>query len=326
MIHYCTHFDRNYLPRALVLFRSLKRHSPPFTLWALCFDDEAHDVLTGLAEPMIRPIRISDFERSDDALLAAKANRSTVEYYFTCTPSLPLYVMSVEPDIPLITYLDADLKFFGNPQVVFDEMGSNSIGIVPHAFPPNLQHMEKFGRFNVGLVAFRNDATGHACLTRWREQCLNWCYDRVEANRYADQKYLDEWPVRYETVCILENPGVITGPWNFTQHAIAVVNGHLSVDGRDLIFYHFAGLRRIRSWVFDLGLGGFGRMSHSIRMRLYRTYIEEIGHMEGTVGLYLRGAPQPPKIVRGRSMRNRLRTAIRFVQGALMFRIGRFWF
>lgn len=325
MIHYCTHFDRNYLPRALVLFRSLKRHSPPFTLWALCLDDETHDVLASLAEPMIRPIRITDFERDDDALLTAKANRSLIEYYFTCTPSLPLYILRLEPHVPTITYLDADLKFFSSPQAVFDELGSSSIGIVPHAFPPGLHHLEKFGRFNVGLVVFRNNSTGLACLARWREQCLNWCYDRVEADRYADQKYLDEWPDLYGAVRILENPGAVTGPWNFTQHQITVSDGRLNVDGRDLIFYHFAGLRFIRSWLFDLGLGGFGRMSHAIRMRLYRTYVEEIRDEEVVVARHLQGAPGPPKILRGRSVRNQLRTVVRFMQGALMFNAGRFW-
>src|SRR3977135_3134158 len=134
MVHYCTYFDRNYLVRGLILYRSLKRHGQPFTLWVLCMDTETYTALDRLKEPMIRPIRLSDFERGDDALLAAKANRSTIEYYFTCTPSLPLYVLGIEPRIEMITYLDADLKFFANPQAIFDELGSNSIGIIPHHF------------------------------------------------------------------------------------------------------------------------------------------------------------------------------------------------
>ena len=134
-MNYCTYFDHNYLPRGLVLYRSLRRYSPPFTLWVLCMDDETHDVLKTMAEPMIRPIRLRDFENGDESLVSAKANRSTIEYYFTCTPSLLLYVLKSEPGIETITYLDADLKFFASPQPIFDELVSKSIEIIPH-FPP----------------------------------------------------------------------------------------------------------------------------------------------------------------------------------------------
>ena len=325
LIHYCTEFDRNYLPRALVLYRSLRRHSPPFTLWVLCLDAETYGALGRLGEPTIRPIRLSDLERGDEALLAAKANRSTVEYYFTCTPSLPLYILNIEPRIDTITYLDADLKFFASPQAVFDELGSNSIGIVPHLFPPRLRDKEKFGRFNVGLVVFRNDATGRACLMRWREQCLDWCYDRVERNRYADQKYLDTWPSVYRTVRIFENPGVVLGPWNFMKYEIAAVDGRLMVDGQQLIFYHFAGFRPIRSWLFDLGLGGFGRMPRTARMHLYRSYVQELRQESQTAARVLQGPANPTRVLRGKPMRNRFRMAVRLMQGRLMFGAGRFW-
>lgn len=326
MVHYCTQFDRNYLPRALVLYRSLRRHSPPFILWVLCLDADVYGALDRLREPMIRPIQLSEFERGDEALLAAKANRSTVEYYFTCTPSLPLYILSIEPGIESITYLDADLKFFASPQAVFDEVGSNSIGIVPHLFPPELRDKEKYGRFNVGLALFRNDPTGRACLMRWREQCLDWCYDRVERDRYADQKYLDAWPDLYGTVCIFENPGAVMGPWNFMKYEIAAADGRLLVNGRELIFYHFAGFRRIRSWLFDLGLGGFGRMPRAARMYLYRAYVEELREETQTAARVLQKPTNPLKVLRGKPMRNRFRTAVRLMQGRLMFGAGRIWF
>ena len=325
MVHYCTYFDRNYLPRGLVLYRSLKRHSQLFTLWVLCMDDETYDALDKLGEPMIRHIRLSDLEHGDEALLAAKADRSTIEYYFTCTPSLALYVLSIEPGIETITYLDADLKFFASPQVVFDELGSNSIGIVPHLFPPRLRSKEKYGRFNVGLVVFRNDATGRACLMRWRGQCLDWCYDRVEPDRYADQKYLDSWPDLYETVRVLENPGAVMGPWNFMRYEIVAVDGHLLVDGQELIFYHFAGFRAIRSWLFDLGLGGFGRMPRATRLYLYRSYVQDIREETEAIAGALQRPSSPPKGLRGGSMRNRFRTVVRLMQGGLMFGAGRFW-
>ena len=70
MRHFCTYFDRHYLVRGLALYRSLKEHAGPFTLWVLCFDEWSYDVLTKLAEPDLRPIALADFERDDPELLA----------------------------------------------------------------------------------------------------------------------------------------------------------------------------------------------------------------------------------------------------------------
>ena len=90
---FCTYFDQNYLPRGLALYRSLREHCPGFKLWVLCMDEATHQVLTQLDLPEVEPISLKDFEKDDEPLLAAKQNRSQVEYYFTCTPSLLLFVL-----------------------------------------------------------------------------------------------------------------------------------------------------------------------------------------------------------------------------------------
>ena len=62
----------------------------------------------------MRLISLEEFETGDDRLYEAKQNRSKVEYYWTCTSSLLLYVLRRRPEITLLTYLDSDL-FFSQP-------------------------------------------------------------------------------------------------------------------------------------------------------------------------------------------------------------------
>src|SRR5665213_3674718 len=125
MRYFCTYFDHNYLTRGLVLYQSLARHCRDFKLWVLCMDDLSHQIMEQLALPNVALITLEEFERDDAPLREAKANRSRVEYCWTCTPSLPLFIFRIDPTVDLITYLDADLYFFSDITPLLDSIGSN---------------------------------------------------------------------------------------------------------------------------------------------------------------------------------------------------------
>lgn len=130
MRYFCTYFDHRYLTRGLALYQSLRHYCSEFRLWVLCMDELSYRILTRLNLPEMSLITLAEFERDDSLLREAKANRSAIEFYFTCTPSLPLFIMRDHPDVNAITYLDADLFFFADVSPIFEEMGSNSIIIV----------------------------------------------------------------------------------------------------------------------------------------------------------------------------------------------------
>jgi hypothetical protein len=245
--HFCTYFDCNYLARGLVLYRSLAQHCQhPFTLWILCFDATTYQTLDSLSLPGVRLIALEQFEAGDLALQVAKANRSQVEYFWTCTPSLPLYILNNHPEVQLITYLDADLCFYADPGPIFTEMEGYSILIIDHRYPPEYAHLAAIsGIYNVGLLAFRRDARGLDCLRWWRERCLEWCYMRSEDGKFGDQKYLDDWPQRFSGVVVLQHKGAGLAPWNAAQYELACQEARLSVDGVPLIFFHFHGFKNL---------------------------------------------------------------------------------
>jgi len=257
--HFCTYFDHRYLPHALALTASLRQHCGGFRLWALCMDDAALSALRALAIPEVTPISLDEFEHGDDALAAAKRNRSTIEYYFTCTPSLPLYVLRLDPSIEAVTYLDADLYFFADPQPLFDEIGGASVAIIPHRFPAeNAPRFERYGIYNVGWLTFRRTADGLACLQWWRERCIEWCFDREEPSRFADQKYLDEWPSRFKSVHIVRHKGANVASWNLANYEMTRRDGRVFVDDEPLIFFHFHHFKRRRTWLFETDFAPHG--------------------------------------------------------------------
>lgn len=298
---FCTYFDAQYLSRGLALYRSLQAHAGPFRLFVLCLDDLAYDALAAHAD--IVRIRMDDFERRFPDLVETKKTRSSLEYYFTCTPAVIRYVFDQSPDVRILTYLDADLYFFSTPDPLYEELGAGTVGIIEHRFPAELRRLEEYGRFNVGWVTFKREPEALQCLDRWHGQCVEWCHDLVEPERFADQKYLDQWPRLLAGVRILGHKGANVAPWNVGQYRIREISGRVFVDEAPLVFYHFHGLRYVRPGAFASGLAPYSaEMTPALRRHVYRPYIRMLltyDHQRGlSRGTALEPGPPSPKASR----------------------------
>ncbi len=243
---YCTYFDKNYLVRALALINSLQQHEKSdFVLFAVCMDELSRAFLEKLALENVVPIPIHQIECGDKALISTKETRSLVEYYWTATPSIILYFIEHYPEIEILTYLDSDLFFFSSPDPVFQELGQQSILLHEHRFSSSLMHLaEHNGKYNVGLLCFRNDTHGIHALRWWRERCLEWCFTRYEDGKLGDQMYLNDWKERFQKVVELQHIGGGLGPWNQEQYVFQKnIFGKTLVNELPVIFYHFHALR-----------------------------------------------------------------------------------
>lgn len=247
--YFCTLFDSNYLVKGLAMIRSLAHFCPDMRIYVLCMDERARTILERQEFEFVECISLSDVE--DDELLEAKADRGVAEYCWTLSSCFTWYVMQNYPHIGMLTYLDSDLLFFSDVGPVFDEIGKSSIAIIEHRFTPRLKDREINGRFCVQWVSFRRDGEGLACLSRWRDQCIDWCYYRLEDGKMGDQKYLDEWPVRYPSCHIIQNLGAGVAPWNYSQYTFSTHRGQHLVSGSPLIFYHFHQFQILDDGTFD---------------------------------------------------------------------------
>jgi hypothetical protein len=273
---FCTLFDRNYVFKALVVHRSLLRHCPSFHLTAFCFDDEARRVIETLELPSLSTVGLDDLEAFDAELLSVKPDRTAVEYLWTSTPSLPLYMFAAKPELHEVTYLDADLMFFSSPEPIFEEMGDASVLITPHRFSPELAHHAINGIYNVQFLTFRRDRRGLETLNWWHERCIEWCYYRFEDGKLGDQKYLDDWPDRFEGVHVLRHRGGGLAPWNITQHHVRETPHGIYVDADPLIFFHYHRVRLLGRESFVWRPPGY-YISPENRRLLYDPYLEELG-------------------------------------------------
>lgn len=251
--YFCTLFDSNYLLKGVAMVRSLLCHCPEANIYILCMDDLALELLARLSLPGAVLIPLAAIE--DQQLLQAKQDRSVAEYCWTLSSCFTWYVLMEFPSISYITYLDADIFFYSSLDPIFSEVASASIAIIEHRFSPRYIDREVNGRFCVEWVGFARDEQGLKCLAHWREQCIEWCYYRLEETRMGDQKYLDQWPSLYGECHIIKSIGAGIAPWNYDAHHIdGGLAAPIRVDGEPLIFYHFHQFQVLSG-------GGFHRLS-----------------------------------------------------------------
>ena len=325
MNHYCTYADENYLVQCAALLFSLRRRDPGMTLWVLALDETAAGAVIALSGGDVRVVTCAELEADDGALASSRKTRSRIEHIFTMSPCLPRHILRRHPDIPAIIYLDADLWFFANLNEIHQEWAAGSLYLTRQDVPRCLREREeRYGRYNVGILGFRNNATALACLDWWRERCLEWCKNVPEPGLYADQKYLDVWPERFRGVVVSNHPGINVAPWNWSQRQLAVDGPEPTAAGRPLIAFHFAQLRRLSRRCIDTNQVQYGVMPFRLRAPIYGQYIEALDTASGR--LAKAGQLAPLGSVRPRSEAGLQRWGFAIVFGTVWVRLGRWWF
>jgi len=276
MIFY-TYFDINYLCRGIAMYQSLLRFEQEFELYVLCLDNETYRVINEKAYPNLIPVQLTTLEQHDPALKSVKPSRTKVEYYFSCTAAFSVYLFENYPDLDFITYLDADTYFFDSPKAIVEKLQTYSIAITPHRFPKHKVESARYGIYNVGWVSFKRDTHGLACLKAWREDCLAWCFNRLEGEKFGDQKYLDKWPGQYDNLHVIEHQGVNAAPWNLEGAQVHLIEGQLYINDDPLILYHFHNFHRILGSLYQFGLREYAvEINGLIKTAMYQPYAEAL--------------------------------------------------
>jgi hypothetical protein len=242
MEHYVTLFDSLFLPQGLALHMSMERHIKDYTLWILCVDDDAYSVLTKLLLTNVRLLQLSKLETEE--LLRVKPTRSKGEYCWTLTPFAPRFVFEADPAVRRVTYLDADLWFRKNPKPIFDEFQKSNkcVLITDHAYAPEYDQSSTSGQYCVQFMIFCRD-DGEVVRKWWEDRCIEWCYSRFENGKFGDQKYLEDFTLKfYDLVHVLCRKEFVLAPWNAAVYPYG-----------SSIIYHFHGTRLYSRKTFSIG-------------------------------------------------------------------------
>jgi hypothetical protein len=279
---FVTFFDSGYLSRGLALIESIRRHENTSSILIVCIDELTFNILSKKSDELnLACIMLEDLIRAFPELAMAKSNRSAVEFYFTLTPFVLRFALLGKPKNHIAIYLDADLYFFQNPLLVVKSLGNSSVGIIEHNYPWFLKSLEsKYGTYNVGLLAFKNNKDGNSVLEWWALKCIEWCRDYPEKGKYADQGYLDNFANLTKELRILTNPGFNLAPWNSASSKLKLYSNHLTVNNNELTFFHFHGLKNVGSLWISSQLNYYSPMPRKIFFAIYGNYVQHLSKIE----------------------------------------------
>jgi hypothetical protein len=243
-IHLCTLFDSSFLAQGVTLIESVEAYASGRIHWTiLALDSTASTELRNLVKPNVSVIPFEEFP--DEDLKSLVGIRPWREICWTSAACLLSYCLKSQDDYAFVGYVDADCFFVGNIFDMLAEIPSEkSFAIHEHNFSVDrLEWLQKSGRFNVGVVAGRPKTDFADCIKVWREQVLLRCDVDMAEGRCGDQTYLNDWPSRYQSLYVYENPGVGLAPWNLNNYRIDSMNHNLYIGEKRVYFYHFHGLQ-----------------------------------------------------------------------------------
>ena len=212
-------------------------------------DEKCEETLLALLRPNVVVIKQNVF--LTPALMKIKEVRGRAEFCWTCTSHLIHFVLT-EMNEEICTYVDADMYFYRDPQFEITKMleAKKDVYIVPHWFTNkriDLKIANQSGLYCVEFNTFTKSKESLNVLNSWMKQCDECCKFGGDGVYCGDQKYLEEWPKKYNCIYISNNRGMGMAPWNVWQFNMKKSKIYYKKKEIEPIFYHFQDIEFISS-------------------------------------------------------------------------------
>lgn len=292
---YFTSICSNYLPKAMALAESVKKHCRD-SYFVLCLVER--DV----------PDVARDFPHFDEVILAKDAGwenfdtfmfrHSIVEASTAVKPRFMIHLTERFPEANKFVYLDPDVLVY-SPFVELEQLlDQHSIVLAPHLLRPGNIDMEisslAHGSYNLGFLAVGRDDNSKRFLQWWADRLFLFCYDDKSRGIFTDQKWIDLVPSFYDCH-ILKHHGYDFATWSLLGSDLNEDAQGYAINGDRLRFIHFSGLdsgtidRAIGWWLTDENRGTFVKLYAEYRALLEHHGQATLGKTPWSYGTYSNG-------------------------------------
>jgi len=232
MNHFVTLFNYNFLPQALAMLNSLKDNTNCI-IWIICLDEKLYNFLKNKNFTNVKIYRLEELEKKmkNDY----RKSRSFIEYCWMLTPFAIKYVLTQDPSIKELTYVDADIFFYKKISPIFDEFkkSDKDVFITEHGYHKDHDKTQTSGKFCVQFLTFKNNDIAEIIRDEWEKKCIESTTIDYSRNIVGDQKYFDDLYNKYfNHFCVSKNLSFFQAPWTLDRF-----------KPEDAILYHFHSLR-----------------------------------------------------------------------------------
>jgi len=248
-IHLFTSITANYIPKARVLAKSVKKFHPDYQFhivlsdrvpsW-LDLDKEPFDTVLTIEELSIPNLKSWIFKHTLVEMCTGVKGFAFQEITRRYQPD---YIFFFDPDIVILSPIDS----------LVDKLTKNSILLTPHQTEPERLDRAivdneicslKHGVFNLGFLGIRPTpgSEGLKFIDWWAARLQNYCYDDKLNGLFTDQRWVDLAPAFFSDLCITREPIYNVATWNLTHRvATGSIEHGIEINGQPICFYHFSG-------------------------------------------------------------------------------------
>ena len=285
----------NYLPKAMTLAESVKRHCPDAKFVLCLVEREVPKVAT-------------EYSHFDKVILAKDAGwenfdqfmfrHAIVEASTAVKAQFMLNLMDRYPDESKFVYLDPDVLVYSDLVELETLLDKESIVLCPHLLRPGNIDMEisslAHGCYNLGFLGIGRTENSRAFLNWWAERLFRFCYDDMSRGIFTDQRWIDLAPCFFE-VSVLKHHGYDFATWSLLNSNLREIDGHYVVNGDPLRFIHYSGLdsgtidKAIDWWLTDDNRDTFVKLYGEYKQLLAKHGQETLGKLPWTYTNYADG-------------------------------------
>ncbi|WP_203582283.1 hypothetical protein [Microbacterium hibisci] len=240
---YCTIVAQNYLPQALALYESVRKHEPERDFVLLVVDGDRREL------ELDRP-RLTVLGRNDLGIEAIEYDYLAMIYDVVelSTSVKPLLLRQLLNTYEQAIYLDPDMQVVSPLVELEPAVREHGVVLTPHflkPIPPGSSYISEVHSLTVGVHNL-----GFCAVGRGGRDFLDWWWAHLEREcliypllgMFVDQKWTDVG-ANYFGAHSLRHAGYNVGPWNLLERHIDRDTSQFIVgeDGHHLRLLHFSG-------------------------------------------------------------------------------------
>lgn len=246
-IHVFTSAAFNYIPKVRMLFQSIRKYHPEWTIH-LALADEKRPEIDLSNEPFDEIVSVSELDIPD---WKGWAYCHTIVELATAIKPFMLARLLQLPGCKKVIYLDPDTVVFSRLDDILAALDTANVVLTPHQTKPETSLSAvmdneicslKHGVYNLGFCAVAATDVGLSFAKWWGERIYHFCRADIPNGLFTDQRWIDLVPAFFSDVAIMRSSRHNVATWNLTTREFTVdEQGNYFVDGEPLGFYHFTG-------------------------------------------------------------------------------------